>query len=307
MTTPFGRPAISVCIVCRNEGDRLVTCLESVRWANEIIVMDLESTDDSRDVAARHGARVVSRTPIPIVEPLRDEVAAFATGEWILAMDPDESVSPGLARELQALSGRDDIDLIWIPFMHCDLGYPPGDPLLRHDPKPRMYRRAKISWPSIPHALPSADPGRTLYLPKHDDFVMRHDRNRNIAEAIDRVLRYAPAQARSMVDRGEVFTARAMFSTLGEKVWRNFVLAKAFRDGIPGVLRAGLLVTYHFYVWAFFWQFSGAKRTERDDRLTARVGTALGAVRGTGRVALAPLRAIRKALGGGKKKTKKRG
>ena len=70
---------ISVCIVCRNEADRLAPCLASVAWADEVIVMDLESEDDSADVAARHGARVIERSPLPIVEPLREELVDGAT------------------------------------------------------------------------------------------------------------------------------------------------------------------------------------------------------------------------------------
>ena len=60
---------ISVCIVCRNEADKLGPCLESVAWADEVIVMDLESSDASAETAETHGARVVRRAPLPIVEP----------------------------------------------------------------------------------------------------------------------------------------------------------------------------------------------------------------------------------------------
>src|SRR5581483_8858263 len=77
--------SISACIVCRNEADKLPPCLESVRWADEILVMDLSSTDDSADIARAYGARVISREPYPIVEPLRNELASVARGEWILA------------------------------------------------------------------------------------------------------------------------------------------------------------------------------------------------------------------------------
>ena len=53
-----------------------------------------------------------------------------------------------------------------------------------------------------------------------------HDRNRSIPEAIDRVRRYAPAQAQAMIDAGEVFSARTMLATLGEKLYRHFVVAR---------------------------------------------------------------------------------
>jgi hypothetical protein len=114
---------------------------------------------------------------------------------------------------------------------------------------------------------------------------MIHDRNRTVAEAIERALRYAPAEAQSMIDRGQAFTARAMIRTLGGKAYKQFVVAKPWQEGVPGFLRAGILVAFHFYVWAAFWQLSGAKRTPADDRLMTRIGQAVEVVRFPGRVA----------------------
>ena len=78
-----------------------------------------------------------------------------------------------------------------------------------------------------------------------------------------------------MIDAGEVFSARTMLVTLGEKLYRHFVQARALRDGVPGVLRAGVLVAFHFYVWAAFWHQSGGAANAEDDRLLRRVDLAL--------------------------------
>lgn len=265
-------PTISVCIVCRNEADKLGPCLESVSWANEIIVMDLSSTDDSLTVAKKHGARIITRAPVPIVELVRNEVSAEASSEWILVLDPDERVTPGLAKELQRLARRNEFDAIVIPRMNFDLGYPPSNPVQRYEPQLRMYRRHKVKWPMVPNALPQLLPDRVYSLPGRDDLVIKHDRNRNIPEVLDRVMRYAPAQAQSMIDQGQIFTAKEMLTTLAEKIYRHFFRGQAFRDGVPGVLRASMLVAFHFYVWAAFWQLSGARRTDADDRLMRRLG-----------------------------------
>ena len=276
---------ISVCIVCRNEADRLAPCLASVAWADEVIVMDLESEDDSADVAARHGARVIERSPLPIVEPLRGELAAAASGEWVLAMDPDERVSTGLAAALREASARDDVDAVEIPFTHFDFGYPPTHRLHRFEPRPRMYRRGVVEWPSEPNKHPVIAAGRTLRLPDSDDLVMIHDRNRSVVEALDRVIRYAPAEAQAMIDRGEVFTARRMFATLGGKARKQYIHGEPWLDGVPGFMRASVLVAFHFYVWAFFWELSGSPKTADDDAYVLRLTAPLRALRSTARVA----------------------
>jgi glycosyltransferase involved in cell wall biosynthesis len=266
-------------VVCRNEADRLAACLDSLRWVDELVVLDLESEDGSRDLARRAGARVIAHPPVPIVETVRNVAADAATGEWALVVDPDERVSPGLARELRRLAARDDVDAVVLPRMNLDFGHAPTSPLQRYEPQLRMYRRAAVRWPTFPNALPQVAPERVARVAARDDLTLVHDRNRTIPEAIDRVRRYAPAQAQAMIDAGEVFTAGRMARTLAEKLYRHFVVSRALRDGVPGLMRAGLLVAFHFYVWAAFWQLSGADRTPPDDALLRRADRALGPLR----------------------------
>jgi glycosyltransferase involved in cell wall biosynthesis len=292
-------PRISVCIVCRNEADKLRPCLDSVRWADEVIVMDLESSDGSAEVAVEHGARVLRREPLPIVEPLRGELAAEATGEWILAVDPDERVSPGLADALRRVSLRDDVDAVAIPFTHYDFGYAPAHELHRYDPHPRMYRRGVVEWPTEPNRNPAVAEGRTLQLPFDDDSVMIHDRNRSVVEALDRVVRYAPAEAQAMIDRGEVFSARRMFATLRGKARKQFLQGQPWRDGVPGIVRASVLFAFHFYVWACFWERSGRPKTAEDDAYVLRVTRPLRAAVSARRALRAPAGIARRRAGRG--------
>jgi glycosyltransferase involved in cell wall biosynthesis len=270
MTQPGGR--ISVCIACRNEADRLGSCLESVAWSDDVIVMDLESSDGSAGLAVRHRTRVVRRTAVPIVEMVRNEIAAHARHDWILVLDPDERITPGLAEALREVAARPDVHAVVIPRMNYDFGHAPSSPLQRYEPQLRMYRRSAVSWPEIPNALPEVPEVHVHRIPAQDDLVMVHDRSRTVPEVIDRVVRYAPLQAQSMIDRGEVFTARRMIGTLGEATYRHFIVGRAWRDGVPGLVRAGVLVGFKFYVWAAFWQLSGGVRTPEDDRYVRALG-----------------------------------
>jgi hypothetical protein len=188
---------------------------------------------------------------------------------------------------------RTDIDAVVIPRMNYDLGYPPSHAVHRYDLHIRFYRRKSMRWPEIPNAEPSIPRDRLLALPGRDNLVMIHDRNRSIPEAIERALRYAPAQAQSMVDGGQIFTAREMLRTLAGKAYKQFVVARPWRDGVPGFLRAGILVAFHFYVWAAFWQLSGAKRTPEDDDLMRRIGHLVETLRMPGRIGKRALRLVK--------------
>jgi glycosyltransferase involved in cell wall biosynthesis len=266
-------------VVCRNEADKLGPCLDSLRWVDELVVLDLESEDGSAALARQAGARVIGHPAVPIVETVRNVVADAATGEWVLVADPDERVSPGLAAELRRLAASEEIDAVIVPRMNLDFGHAPSSPLQRYEPQLRMYRRAAVRWPTFPNALPRVPEARVARVRASDDLTLVHDRNRNIPEAIDRVRRYAPAQARAMIAAGEVFTARRMARTLAEKLYRHFVVSRALRDGVPGLMRAGLLVAFHFYVWAAFWHLSGGERTAADDVLLRRADRLLAVLR----------------------------
>jgi len=100
-----------------------------------------------------------------------------------------------------------------------------------------------------------------------------------------------------MADRGQVFTARAMLSAMYGHIWKQFVRGQALRDGVPGLLRASILVAFHFFVWAAFWQLSGVGRTAADDRLLRRLGTALESTRRVSKLSGVPFRLARRLLG----------
>lgn len=287
---------ISACVVCVNDADRLADCLRSVAWVDDIVVLDLESDDASAEVAREHGARVIQRPRVPIVELVRNEVAAHARGDWILVLDPDERVSPGLATELSTLRLRDDIDGVWVPRMNIDFGHTPQSPVHRYEFQLRMYRRSRVEWPLEPNRLPLVPENRVHRVPARDELVLVHERNRTVVEAIERVLRYAPAQAEAMIARGEVFSARAMLRTLTSKTRRQFLQADALGEGVPGLVRATVLVAFHFYVWATFWQLSGAPRTAEDDAYLRRFRRAVRAAMVANRAVRLPGGAARRLV-----------
>jgi hypothetical protein len=271
---------ITACVVCRNEADRLEACLASLAWTAEIIVLDLASSDDSVAVARRAGARVINHDPVPIVERVRNEVAAEAQSDWILVVDPDERVTPGLAKALQDAAADEGIDAVVVPRMNCDFGFEPTHWTQRYEPQLRMYRQSAVSWPTRPNRLPTVPPDRTLRLPGRDELVLRHERSRTIAEVLERSVRYAPIQAQAMLAEGQRFTAAGMCRSLGREVRSKLIDGEAWRDGVPGLMRAGVLVGFKFYVWAELWRISDVGRDPADERVVRRVGAACELARG---------------------------
>jgi len=98
---------LSVVIIARNEETSLPRCLESVRWADEIIVGDSGSGDRTMEVARDLGAKVYSYEWCGF-GPAKQGAIDQAEGEWILSLDADEEVTPELATEIRVALGRND-------------------------------------------------------------------------------------------------------------------------------------------------------------------------------------------------------
>ena len=114
---------------------------------------------------------------------------------------------------------------------------------------------------------------RTLRLPGRDDLVLRHERSRTIAEVLERSVRYAPIQAQAMLAEGQAFTRRRDDAgRSGTRCAPKLIDGQAWRDGVPGLMRAGVLIGFKFYVWAELWRISGDGRDPDDERVVRRIG-----------------------------------
>ena len=95
-------PKLSVTVVAKNESADLGDALASVAWADEIVVVDSHSTDDTVAVARRYTDRVVVHDWLGHIEQ-KNYAASLASHDWILSLDADERVSLALADEIRAL------------------------------------------------------------------------------------------------------------------------------------------------------------------------------------------------------------
>jgi glycosyltransferase involved in cell wall biosynthesis len=97
---------LSVIIITKNEATDLPKALNSVRFADEVIVLDSGSTDATCEIAASFGAKVFQSTDWPGFGPQKNRALAFATQEWVLSIDADEWLESSLAEQIQTLVKR---------------------------------------------------------------------------------------------------------------------------------------------------------------------------------------------------------
>jgi glycosyltransferase involved in cell wall biosynthesis len=162
--TPAEPEPISVAICCFNAARTIEAACRSVAWADEIVVVDSGSTDDTAQIARRFAHRFVE-------EPWRGYTAqkAYAASlcrhEWVFVLDADETCSPELAAEWRALGAdeRAKLDLLVVPRRNWILGREVRS--WRPDLQNRIIRRDAVAWADQPlHDSREADPARTRRL-----------------------------------------------------------------------------------------------------------------------------------------------
>jgi len=100
----------------------LQECLQSLVWADEIVVIDMHSTDKTREVAESFGAKVVLHENLGFADPARAFGLAQCKYDWILAADSDEIFSPALAARLRDVSANDQADVVYLSFRNFFFG-----------------------------------------------------------------------------------------------------------------------------------------------------------------------------------------
>ena len=106
---------LSVIIITRNESANIVACLESVAFADEVIVLDGQSTDDTVSLAQNVGAKVFIAPSWEGFGPQKNKALGYASHDWVLSIDADERVSADLAREIQQVLSQPQHTLYDIP------------------------------------------------------------------------------------------------------------------------------------------------------------------------------------------------
>lgn len=233
---PVSRPPVTATIITLNEGKTLARAIQSVAWAEEILVVDSGSTDDTIEIAKKHGARVLSN-PWPGYGQQKNFAQKNAKHDWILNVDGDEAVSPALSVEIRAAleavaAGRSEFKGFRFPRKNFYIGrwirfggwYP--------NFLVRLADRRAAQWtePHVHESLEVRGPVGTLSQP------LLNDSFDSIECQIHTNLRFARLGAEDL-RRKKVKPSRIklILKPLGKFV-ETYVLKRGFLDGLAGFI-----------------------------------------------------------------------
>ncbi len=246
-------PRLSVVIITLNAADRLEPCLASLAdLADEIVILDGGSTDDTAAVAERYGARLVTSTEWPGYGIQRQRAQAEARGQWILMIDSDERLSPGLRDEIRRAVEKDDPALAFtLPRLTWAFGR-----YIRHsgwwpDHVLRLYHRDRGHYDSaLVHERVVLEPGTRV---QRLTQPLLHHTYRDLNDYLVKSAGYAAAWARQRHQSGRRTSIGAGLVHGLACFLHMYIVRAGFLDGRPGFLLAVLSGHSTFVKYADLW------------------------------------------------------
>jgi len=227
---------ISLCVITRDAAGELDACLASAAFADDAVVVDSGSVDDTVEIARRRGARVVCRE-WPGYGAQKNFAVAAACHDWVLCLDADERVTPELERAIRAaMADPGAMAGYRMPRRNRFLGR-----WLRHgegypDWNLRLFDRRRARWTEDPvheHVVADGPVG-----------TLAGDLLHASAESLDAYLakqnRYTTLQAAAMHARGETAPAARLVLAPLVRFLRLFVLRLGFLDGVAGFVHIAI-------------------------------------------------------------------
>ena len=227
---------ISVYIIAFNEAEKIRDCINSVLWADEIIVADSNSTDGTIEIAEELGARVV-QIPFKGYGLLRNQAISHCNGDWIFSLDSDERCTIKVRDEIIELTKKGSLDIYRVPRKNFFIGkwikYSGWHPNYR---QPQFFKNGKMSY-----TLDSV----------HEGFISHSDKKigaiknsiwqfpfKNIEEIINKTNRYSSLGVTRLEEKG---VKGSIFKAFIHGFWsfvKHYIFKLGFLDGGPGFVIA---------------------------------------------------------------------
>lgn len=241
----FRMKELSVVMICYNEESILGKSLSSVRWADEIVIVDSYSTDGTLEVARQYTERIVQHAWQGYGRQ-KNLALTYASCPWILSLDADEVVTKELEKEIRALLTQGpECTGYRIPRMTCYLGT-----LLRHtwypDYKLRLFQKDCVIWgeEGVHESVRLEGSQGQLKNP------LIHYSFPTISDHIRTLQRYTTLGAEERMNAGKAFSLVRMFVSPLAMFWKQYVMKRGFLDGLPGLIACVLSGVHEFVKYA---------------------------------------------------------
>lgn len=242
-------PTISAIVIAKNEADMLANCLETLKWCDEVIVVDHDSLDTTPEIAKRLGARVVHANGS--FAEIRNEGLRLCKSDWVLYIDADERVIPDLAKEIRRVLAEPQHTAYSVSRSNVLYGHVMTHGGWERDRVVRLFQRDKLKqWAGEIHEHAEVE-GSTGAL----ETQLLHLTHRNIVQGLLKTADWTPLEAKLL------FEAQVKPVTLGTllrkglmEVFRRAITRGGYRDGLAGWIEALVQGMNRMLVYMQVWE-----------------------------------------------------
>ncbi|MFH1412008.1 MAG: glycosyltransferase family 2 protein [Candidatus Omnitrophota bacterium] len=248
----MARERLSVVIIAKNEEGRIAKCLDSLKWVDEVVVVDGMSTDRTSEICEKYGAKVIRHEFEGDFGLERNIGNDNCTGDWILQLDADEIVPEEFRERLmKMLSGNDE---------HAAYGFVRKNIFLGrfmryggwYHHSYHLFRRGRAHYAGKVHHQLIVD-GKTGKM----DVGVEHYPFDDLSQLISRQNRYTSLEAKELYDlRGRIDEKEVKYNIKvkpAKLFWKFYIKKKGFKEGMHGFIFSVLFAWVHFLKWAKYW------------------------------------------------------
>ncbi|MFA5088841.1 MAG: glycosyltransferase family 2 protein [Candidatus Omnitrophota bacterium] len=261
----MGKNIISVIVHTLNEEKNIRNCLESVKWADEIILVDMYSDDATVKIAREYTDKIYFFERKGYADPARQFGLDQAAGDWLLLIDADEMVPPALKNKLVEIAQNDLGDAVRIPHNNYFFGKHMegarwGALQDYHD---RFVKRGFASFPAQVHTHIRIKEGARVYTIKDPGMGFVHFNYTDMEHFLRKFNQYTTIEAGNMFDALKTPPSlwKVALGSLRE-IFGRFIKHQGYKDGLQGFLLSGLM---GLYPWVVHFKYRQMRRYQTKD------------------------------------------
>jgi glycosyltransferase involved in cell wall biosynthesis len=226
---------VSVVINTLNEERQIQGCIESVRWADQIVVVDMMSSDNTAEIAGKLGCEVYAHKREGYVEPARQFAISKARHPWVLVIDADERCSTALATWIKTQLLGQQYSAFRIPrrnymkdrWLKCCGWYP--------DSQLRLFRKDKATFSNIIHRAPLIR-GEVKNMPVIGEIYLQNHAVTSLMDRFEKLVRYGQIAADNSVNQGKRVSGIGLFLRVAWSFGSSYLLKGGIMNGSLGLV-----------------------------------------------------------------------
>lgn len=262
---------LSLVINTKNEEKNIRDCILSAKdIVDEIIVVDMQSTDKTVEFAKELGAKVYPVKDFGYVEPARNFALNKATKKWTLVLDGDERLTPMLKKIIVKLIDEEGTkyDGFNFPFKNILLGKWIQHSMWWPDYQLRVFKTGHMDWPLEVHKK-QIFKGEILNLEPLEENAFVHYNIADIKELLEMVDQYSTKEA--YFEEHKNFTAEELVAYLGKEFRWRYLEHEGYLDGMHGFILGKFMDVYRLLEFAKYWEKHGLKDYFKPEELKSAV------------------------------------